>query len=155
VETTIEAVKLCKSYGGVRAVENVSLRVGRGEVFGLLGANGAGKSTAVECILGTRLQDSGTATILGMDPRKDRKSLFARVGVPFPESSCQDKIRVAELCAVTASCTGRRVLGGLLKQFGTGGQMEKPGQRAFGRQKQRLFHRPGLIPDPEAVFLAS
>ncbi len=154
METTIEAVKLCKSYGGVRAVENVSLRVGRGEVFGLLGANGAGKSTAVECILGTRLQDSGTATILGMDPRKDRKRLFERVGVQFQESRCQDKIRVAELCAVTASLyRTARDWGGLLKQFGLADKWKSPVSELSGGQKQRLFIVLALIPDPEAVFL--
>ncbi|HBG11852.1 MAG TPA: ABC transporter ATP-binding protein, partial [Clostridium sp.] len=60
METTIEVKELCKSYAQVKAIENINISIYRGEVFGLLGANGAGKSTAIECILGTKKQDSGT-----------------------------------------------------------------------------------------------
>ena len=60
METTIEVKNLCKSYAGIKAAENVNISICRGEVFGLLGANGAGKSTTIECILGTKKQDSGT-----------------------------------------------------------------------------------------------
>ena len=73
METTIEVNGLCKSYGHVKAIENINISICRGEVFGLLGANGAGKSTAIECILGTKKQDRGTISILEMDPGKDRK----------------------------------------------------------------------------------
>ncbi len=80
METTIEVKNLCKSYDCVKAAENINFSVGRGEVFGLLGANGAGKSTTIECILGTKKQDNGTVSILGMNPLKDRRKLFERVG---------------------------------------------------------------------------
>ena len=72
METTIQEEGLCKSYGAVLAVEQLGFTVRRGEMFGLLGANGAGKSTAIECILGTKSYDSGTVSVLGMDPLKDR-----------------------------------------------------------------------------------
>ena len=72
MENTIVIRHLSKSYGGVPAVSDLSLTVGRGEVFGLLGANGAGKSTAIECALGTRKADSGSVRILGLDPRAPR-----------------------------------------------------------------------------------
>jgi ABC-2 type transport system ATP-binding protein len=78
VEKTIEVNQLCKSYATVKAVENIDISVCRGEVFGLLGANGAGKSTTIECILGTQKQDSGTVSILGMNPQTERKKLFER-----------------------------------------------------------------------------
>lgn len=54
MEATIEVKELYKSYGDIKAVENVNLSIYPGEVFGLLGANGAGKSTTIECILGTK-----------------------------------------------------------------------------------------------------
>lgn len=54
METIIRVEKLCKNYANVRAIENLDISVYRGEVFGLLGANGAGKSTTIECILGTK-----------------------------------------------------------------------------------------------------
>ena len=87
MEVTIKVEKLSKSYAGIKAIENVDISVSRGEVFGLLGANGAGKSTTIECILGTKEQDSGTVSILGMNPKKDRKRLFERVGVQFQEAN--------------------------------------------------------------------
>ena len=73
--SVIVVEELTKKYGSYTAVEKLSFRVGRGEVFGLLGANGAGKSTTIECILGTKTADSGKVTIFGSDPKKDRKSL--------------------------------------------------------------------------------
>ena len=119
METTIEVKELCKSYAQVKAIENINISICRGEVFGLLGANGAGKSTTIECILGTKKQDSGTVSILGMNPQKDRKKLFERVGVQFQEANYQDKIRVDELCEVTASLYKNTMdYGVLLEQFG-------------------------------------
>ena len=73
MKKTIEVKNLSKSYQGVSVVKNLSFDVKRGEVFGLLGANGAGKSTTIECILGTRSMDSGSAFILGMSPKTERK----------------------------------------------------------------------------------
>ena len=53
----------------------MSIKAGKGKVFGMPGANGAGKSTTIECILGTKIADSGSVSILGCDPRKDRRTL--------------------------------------------------------------------------------
>ena len=65
MQEVIKVEQLAKSYGKLRAVEHISLAVDRGMVFGLLGANGAGKSTTIECILGTKRADTGTVRILG------------------------------------------------------------------------------------------
>lgn len=89
---------LTKKYGNYVAVDNLSFKVRRGEVFGLLGANGAGKSSTIECILGTRKMDSGEVSILEMNPIKERTKVFERVGVQFQESKYQDLVKVEELC---------------------------------------------------------
>lgn len=150
----IEVKKLCKSYNHVKAVENVNISVCRGEVFGLLGANGAGKSTTIECILGTKKQDSGTVSILGMNPLKDRKKLFEKAGVQFQEANYQDKIKVAELCEVTASLYKTSLdYGTLLRQFGLSDKLKSLVSELSGGQKQRLFIVLALIPNPEVVFL--
>lgn len=154
METIIKADILVKHYAHVKAVEDLSFSVDRGEVFGLLGANGAGKSTTIECILGTKRQDSGTVSILGMNPHKDRKKLFERVGVQFQEANYQDKIRVAELCEVTASlCKTSLHYADLLKQFGLSDKQKSHVSELSGGQKQRLFIVLALIPSPEVVFL--
>ena len=102
MEKTIQISGLSKSYDGKKVIENLSFSVAAGEVYGLLGANGAGKSTAIECILGTKKADSGTVRILGLDPRTERKQLFEQVGVQFQESNYPDRIKVKELCEETA-----------------------------------------------------
>ena len=105
METTIQVRGLSKSYAGNKVIDNLSLSVAASEVYGLLGANGAGKSTMIECILGTREADSGTVRILGLNPRKQ---LFEQVGGQVQESNYPDKIRVRELCEETA-CLYRQI----------------------------------------------
>lgn len=154
METTIRVNQLSKSYATVKAVENLDFSVCRGEVFGLLGANGAGKSTTIECMLGTKKQDSGTVSILGMNPQKDRKKLFERVGVQFQEANYQDKITVSELCEVTQSLYNTSLhYVDLLKQFGLSDKLKSQVSELSGGQKQRLFIVLALIPNPEVVFL--
>ena len=154
MESVIKVEKLSKSYNHVTAVKNVDISIRRGEVFGLLGANGAGKSTTIECILGTKKQDSGTVFILGMNPQKDRKKLFERVSVQFQEANYQDKITVAEICEVTASLYKASLdYVSLLKQFGLSDKLKSPVNELSGGQKQRLFIVLALLPNPEVVFL--
>ena len=154
METTVMVNQLSKSFGTNKAVDNINISVCRGEVFGLLGANGAGKSTTFECILGTKKQDNGTVSVLGMDPHKNRKKLFERVGVQFQEANYQEKIRVDELCEVTA-CLYKAPLNyvELLKQFGISEKRKSQVNELSGGQKQRLFIVLALIPNPEVVFL--
>lgn len=158
MEPAIVVENLCKSYETgrttIKALQGVSFSVGKGEVFGLLGANGAGKSTTIECVLGTRRPDSGLISVLGKDPQNDRKLLFERVGVQFQESSCQDKITVRELCEETQSLY-KTVLDyrELLSRFNLQDKLKSPVSDLSGGQKQRLFIVLALIPDPEAVFM--
>lgn len=154
METTIQISGLSKSYAGNKVIENLSLSVAAGEVYGLLGANGAGKSTTIECILGTREADSGTVRILGLNPWKNRKQLFERVGVQFQESNYPDKIKVRELCEETA-CLYRQPssYGELLQRFDLADKREAFVSELSGGQKQKLFIALALIPNPKVVFL--
>ena len=150
----IEVKKLSKSYAQTKAVHEVSISVCRGEVFGLLGANGAGKSTTIECILGTKKPDSGTVNILGLNPLADRKRLFEKVGVQFQESNYQNSITVRELCEVTSSLYKNPAnYNDLLKRFGISEKAKSKVADLSGGQKQRLFIVLALIPNPEVVFL--
>lgn len=153
-ETTVTVNQLSKSYTGVKAAVQIDFTVARGEVFGLLGANGAGKSTIIECILGTKKPDCGTVSILGMNPVTDRKQLFERVSVQFQEASYQEKITVGELCRATAALYKTALNDmDLLKQFGISEKVKSQVSELSGGQKQRLFIVLALIPDPEVVFL--
>jgi ABC-2 type transport system ATP-binding protein len=66
---------LVKKYGHLVAVDDVSLSIHEGEIFGIIGPNGAGKTTTVECISGLRAPDSGSISVYGLSPRKDRNKV--------------------------------------------------------------------------------
>lgn len=150
----IKVEQLCKSYGNLHAVKNLELAVTQGTVFGLLGANGAGKSTAIECILGTKKIDGGTISIIGMNPHTQRKQLFENVGVQFQEANYQDKITVSELCEVTESLYKDAAdYQTLLKQFGILDKSKNLVMELSGGQRQKLFIIMALIPNPKVVFL--
>lgn len=154
MQEIIKVKQLTKLYGKLLAVNNVSFTVIRGTVFGLLGANGAGKSTTIECILGTRKADNGQVLVLGMYPLENRKKLFEKVSVQFQEANYQEQITVAELCEVTA-CLYRDSANPLelLTLFGIVDKQKSFVKNLSGGQKQRLFIVLALIPKPEVVFL--
>ena len=154
MEEIISVKQLSKSYGRLNAVQGLDLSVTQGSVFGLLGANGAGKSTTIECMLGTRKPDAGTVSILGMAPLLQRKQLFENVGVQLQEANYQDKVTVAELCEVTQSLYRNTAdYGELLKQFGIFDKSKSMVKELSGGQRQKLFIVLALIPQPKVVFL--
>ncbi len=154
MDNIIEVKQLSKSYNDLIAVQNLNISVKKGTVFGLLGANGAGKSTTIECILGTKKADDGEVSILGMNPTKQRKKLFEYVGVQFQETNYQEKITVSELCEVTQSLYKETTnYKDLLNQFGISDKVKNTVSELSGGQKQKLFIVLALIPNPKVVFL--
>ncbi|ODM26265.1 ABC transporter ATP-binding protein [Acetivibrio mesophilus] len=154
MEDVIKVEHLSKSYGNLKAVDDFSFSVKRGKVFGLLGANGAGKSTTIECVLGTQKADSGVVSILGMNPTIHRRELFEQVGVQFQETNYQENIKVGELCEVTASLyRNPEDCNKLLKRFGISDKANVLVKELSGGEKQRLFIVLALIPSPKVVFL--
>lgn len=154
MEEVIKVEQLSKTYGNVLAACDISLSVKRGTVFGLLGANGAGKSTTIDCILGTKQADKGQVLILGCNPKKDRRRLFQKVGVQFQECDYQPEITVSELCEETA-CLYKKPADwkDLCNQFGIGDKIKNAVKSLSGGERQRLFIVLALIPAPEVVFL--
>lgn len=154
MESIIEVNHLSKAYHYQKAVDNFSVQVGRGQCFGLLGANGAGKSTTIECMLGTKKIDEGIVSILGINPRKGRKKLFEKVAVQFQESYYQSKIKVEELCQ-QIECLYHEVSDyhTLLEEFGLSEKKASFVLELSGGERQKLFVLLALIPKPEVVFL--
>ena len=150
----VQVTGLTKSYQGKTVLSGLDLSIKRGTVFGLLGANGAGKSTTIECILGTRRADSGTVSVLGHDPKKERGALFQRVGVQFQEGDYQPEIKVFELCEEIACLYNHPAdWRELCRRFGIGDKMKNAVKSLSGGERQRLFIVLALIPNPELVFL--
>ena len=151
----IDVSAIRKTYGNTVAVSDVSFEVNDGEIFGLIGPNGAGKTTTMECVEGIRRPDSGSISVLGLDPARDTYRLQERIGVQLQQAQLQKRIKVWE--AVQLWCTlyqRPRALGDhLLDALGLADKRNAWFMTLSGGQKQRLFIALALINDPEVVFL--
>src|SRR5215469_3445895 len=87
---------LRKRYGPRVAVEDVSFSIQAGEIFGIIGPNGAGKTTTVECISGLRVPDSGSVSVCGLSPLRDRDKIKSFIGVQLQESALPPRLKVGE-----------------------------------------------------------
>ena len=143
---------LRKTYGGRVVVDGLDLDVDQGEVVGLLGANGAGKTTAVECIQGLRRPDSGTLRVLGYDPVHQADQLRPLIGSQLQDSALPDRLRVGE--AVDLFATSRaRDPGALIERFGLAQRRGSAFGALSGGERQRLFLVLALLNRPRLVFL--
>ncbi len=103
MKNIIEIKDLTKSYGKNRGVENVTLEVAEGEIFGFIGPNGAGKSTLIRTLLGLQKQTSGEATIFGHDIKDFAKDIASDVGYLPSEVFYYDGMKVKDLLKYSAS----------------------------------------------------
>jgi ABC-2 type transport system ATP-binding protein len=150
----ISVRNLGKRYGKVVAVDGVSLDVFEGEIFGLIGPNGAGKTTTMECVQGHRVPESGTISVLGLDPQRDSNALRQRIGVQHQEAHLQKRIKVWEAVDLWRSLYDRTTdADALLAQLGLESKRNAWFMTLSGGQKQRLFIALALIHEPEVVFL--
>ena len=151
----IRVAGIRKTYGKTVAVDDVSFEVDDGEIFGLIGPNGAGKTTTMECVEGIRRPDSGSITLLGLDPIRDIYKLQERIGVQLQQAQLQKRIKVWEAMHLWASLYRKPTSAGehLLDQLGLEEKRNAWFMTLSGGQKQRLFIALALINDPEVVFL--
>ncbi len=150
----IEVTDLHKRYRDQVAVADVSFTVEQGEIFGILGPNGAGKTTTVESLAGLRIPGSGSITVLGFDPRRDREELRQHVGVQLQESELPDKITVAEALELYASFYRRPAdWPELLDRLGLVAKRDTAYKKLSGGQKQRLAIALALIGSPRIAIL--
>ena len=138
-EKCIEVHELSKTFNGRRVVDGLSFSVEKGQVFGLLGHNGAGKSTTIEMILGLKKPDSGYAKILGKEAAANRKEIFEKTGVQLQASSYQAAIRVGEVCEEHAALyKNPEDYHELLEQFGMASLKNSPVMKLSGGERQKL-----------------
>ena len=88
---------LAKNYGGVAALTELSFAVNPGSIYGLIGANGAGKTTSLAILAGLLRPTAGSATIMGMEVRPNRRELVSKIGFASPQYSFFDYLTGAEL----------------------------------------------------------
>lgn len=150
----IEVSHLMKIYNGRKVVNDLSFCVQKGEVFGILGHNGAGKTTIIECILGLHHLDKGYAKIWNKDAKQERKTLFERVGVQLQANHYQDNIKVKEVCEETTALYQQPAdYHQLLQQFQLDQYENQYVEKLSGGEKQKLSVVVALIPNPEIIFL--
>ncbi len=145
---------LTVKYGRRTAVEGVSLSVGAGEVYALLGRNGSGKTSMVRCLLGHRKPTAGRASLMGRDAWRERAHAVARVGVVPEEPDAPQAMTARQLVAFCRRLYPKWDEGGVaerLTRFGV------PMDVAFGRlskgQKGELALALALGPLPEVLIL--
>jgi len=152
--TAIEVERLRKQYGAKVAVDDVSFTVAEGEIFGLLGRNGAGKSTTVDCLAGLRAPDRGRIRVAGLDPRRDQHELRHLLGVQLQESALPYKLTVAEAMRLYASFYRNPAdIAGLLDMLDLTEKRNTRYRKLSGGQKQRLSIALALIGRPRIAIL--
>ena len=151
-EPSVSVRNLTKSFSGRRVVDDLSFDVQKGEVFALLGHNGAGKSTTIDLILGLKAPEAGSARILGMDAAKKRKQVFERVGVQLQNTQYQPNITVEEACIEYASLYAAPAdYPQLLEQFGLGTLRRNFVSKLSGGERQKRSVVLALIGAPDVV----
>ncbi|HEY0696761.1 MAG TPA: ABC transporter ATP-binding protein, partial [Micromonospora sp.] len=150
----IEVQHLHKRYGDRPAVRDVSFSVERGELFGILGPDGAGKTTTVECVAGLRVPDGGRVSVLGLDPCRDAAELRQQVGVQLPRSGLPNRLRVGEALALYRSFYRRPAdPGELMQRLGLADQRDTAYRKLSDGQRQRLSLALALVGGPRVAIL--
>ncbi|MDH4175965.1 MAG: ABC transporter ATP-binding protein [Thermoleophilia bacterium] len=153
----VQARGLTKTYGPVRALDDVTFEIGEG-ITGMLGANGAGKSTSLKLFMGLLEADSGTVEVLGRDPRRSPDGR-ARVGYS-PEHDCLPRaVSAAEFLGYMAEVSGlprtaaRLRASDVLRHVGLFEERYRPMGTYSTGMKQRVKLAQALVHDPAIAFL--
>ena len=150
----IDTNQLTKKYGDFQAVNNVSFRVRKGEIFALLGPNGASKTTTVEILEGHRSKTSGQVKVLGMDPSENSTEFRSRVGIVLQETGIEQYLTAVEILEqFTNFYESPRSISELLEMTGLREDKDKRVKKLSGGQKRRLDVAIGLCGNPDLLFL--
>jgi len=153
-ENVITVEGLRKRYGPITAIDGISFQVQKGEIFGMVGPNGSGKTTTIECVEGLRQPDEGVLRVLDLDPQQDARHLRERTGVQLQSSNLPNRMKVEEALDLFASFYQITIdWRSLLEGLGLSEKRRANFNQLSGGQKQRLFLALALINQPVLVFL--
>jgi len=158
-EKVITATELTKRFGDFTAVDKITFDVEKGEIFGFLGANGAGKTTAMRMLCGLSLPTSGSATVAGFDVYKENEQIKKNIGYMSQKFSLYEDLTIRENISFYAGIYGvsdemiKEKTNSLLKQLSLEGE-EKTMVKALPLGwKQKLAFSIAIVHDPAIVFL--
>ena len=153
----IEVDGLVKSYGSVRAADGVTFQVTAGEIFGLLGANGAGKTTVLGMLEGVRRSDEGRVRVLGWDVADHASEVKRYLGVQLQEIGLLPELTAIEQVQLFGRLAGLRVGEGealdWLERVGLTDQADRRSRHLSRGQQQRLAVAIAFVGDPELILL--
>ncbi len=156
-DVLVQATQLRRGFGQVRAVEDVSFEVRRGEMFGLIGPDGAGKTTTLRMLLGLLRPDSGEARTCGFDPLRQRRRLSSRVGYLSQRFSLYGDLTVDENVSFFAEIHDVRGYAerrdALLEMVRMREFRDRLADRLSGGMKQKLALVCTLVHTPELLVL--
>lgn len=159
MEPIIQITHLNKSFGEVKAVQDLSFQVKRGELFAFLGVNGAGKSTTISILCGQLCADSGTVTVCGHSVSEEPAAIAARLGVVFQNSvldqplSVRDNLRSrAALYGITGQAFEAR-LQELARLLDFENLLRRTVGKLSGGQRRRIDVARALLHKPEILIL--
>jgi ABC-2 type transport system ATP-binding protein len=153
-QPVVRVTNLVKRYGSLAAVDDVSLSIREGEIFGIIGPNGAGKTTTVECISGLRVPDSGSISVCGLSPQRDRDMIREFVGVQLQESSLPPRLKVGEALELFASFYSDPLdPHEVLESLGVKDIERVAFKKLSGGQKQRVSIALALVGSPKVAIL--
>jgi ABC-2 type transport system ATP-binding protein len=145
---------LCKSYGKKRVLDEVSFSVEKGETFALLGVNGAGKTTALECIEGLRKPDAGEIAVCGRDVSRELSAVQKSLGVQLQSTSLPDTITAKEAMRQFCAWHHAAYRGDLLERFDMAGEyLNKTYASLSTGRKRRLHLALALCHNPQVIIL--
>ncbi|HYV20809.1 MAG TPA: ABC transporter ATP-binding protein [Verrucomicrobiae bacterium] len=153
----IDVRGLNKRFGKKHVVKDLSLRVGRGEIFGFLGPNGSGKTTTIRMMCGLLTPDSGSGTCLGFDLRRDHEQIKRRVGYMTQRFSFWEDLSIRENLDFTARIyemrDRRAVVERALEGLGLTARAAQLAGTLSGGWKQRLALAACMLHEPELLLL--
>ncbi len=155
----VETRELSKRFGAFTAVDRISLTVSAGEVFGFLGANGAGKSTTIRMLCGLLRPSSGSALVLGIDVARDPEAVKRRIGYMSQRFSLYDDLTVIQNLRFFGGVYGLRGaraserLEWALHMADLEGKQDRLTGELPGGWKQRLALACAVLHRPQVVFL--
>jgi len=155
----IEISNLSKSFGEVKAVNDLSFQVREGELFAFLGVNGAGKSTTISIMSGQLQKDGGRVTIDGADLEKDADKIKSRLGVVFQNSVLDSALSVYDNLESRAALYGiygsafKQKLSHLAEILDFSDLLKRPVGKLSGGQRRRIDVARALLHDPKILIL--